>query len=263
LVGLAALLYQCLSGRLDDRYLAGRGALASAAALMISASIFPMFFWAWEPRHLVEASPAFLLLAGFGCGWIASWPIFRNLAPAGRWTLLIVAALITIGWNLRYQPQQHAVGYRQLTQAVVESSFGPARTILISGDSIAEGAFISEIAQREPHPSRYVVRGTKLFADIGWMGKVREMRVKDASQMDAFVTSLPIDLVVIDLSSAPSFAYQPLLEQAIGQHPERWQRIASSASLQRFAIFRRQPPQEFSASQIVSQLQAVLPEPVP
>ena len=89
--------------------------------------------------------------------------------------------------------------FRQLVEWETTGSFGPARTILTSGDSVAEGALISEIALREPHPIRYIVRGTKLFADISWMGRVAELRVNSAAQVHAMLMPLPVDLVVMNL----------------------------------------------------------------
>ncbi|MEO8099607.1 MAG: glycosyltransferase family 39 protein [Acidobacteriota bacterium] len=255
LAGLTILLYRRVMGSAVDDL------MVSAAALGVTATVFPMLVGAWEPRHLVEVAPAFLLLAAVGVGWIASWPL-PNLSARASSAVLVLVAVGTIAWNVSFLRRQEPLGYRQLSARIVASPLGPARTILISGDSVAEGALISETALREPHPARYIVRGTKLFADIEWMGKVKNLRVTSAAEVQALLSSLPFDLIVVDRSAPAPYAYQSQLLQALAEHPEYW-RDADGGD-PRFSIFRRvaEGP-EISSSQIEASLKAVLAPPVP
>jgi hypothetical protein len=257
LAGLAILLYRRFRG------LQLEGVWASATALAISATVFPIFFTSWETRHVVEAAPAFVLLAAAGICWIGSWPPLRLHAPSLKPVILGLASLSTIGWNVSRLPHQQPMGYQQLTKSIMDNSFGPARTIVISGDGNAEGALISEIAQKELHPKRYIVRGGKLFANIDWMGWKVELRVTNPAQVNALLNSLPVDLVVIDRVAPSLFAYQPWLEQALAEDRERWRIMEDPAKGQRFAVFRRTGGVESSASQVEAQLKAVLASPIP
>jgi hypothetical protein len=256
--GLVVLLYQRATGSsLDSTW-------ASVTALVIAATVTPVFFGAWEARHVVEAAPEFLLLAAAGAGWIASRPSLRRIATPYKLATLAMASLLLVGWNVTRLPRHTSLGYRELAGAIAAGSFGPARTIVTSGDSIAEGTLISEIALREPRPIRYIVRGTKLFADISWMGQVAELRVNGAAQLYAMLMPVPVDLVVIDRVAAAPYPYQPQLEQALTEHPDQWQRVDSRAYHQRFDVFRRTTDgPALSSSEIAMKLQAVLANPVP
>jgi hypothetical protein len=169
-----------------------------------------------------------------------------------------------MSWNLTRLRLHVPLGYRQLVEAISTDSFGPARTIVISGNPVGEGALISETALRELRPRRYIVRGTKLFADVGWMGQVVDLHVRSAAQVHTLLLSLPVDLVVIDRVDASPYAYQSQLLEALAGHPEQWRFVDHPARDQRLVVFRRAVDGPLlSSSQIEMQLNRVLAKPIP
>jgi hypothetical protein len=231
LIGIGILVHRWISGsRLN-------GIWASAGALIICANIFPIFVKAWEVRHFLESAPVFLLVAALGAGGFAVVGRFMGLASSSQKALLVLATLAVVGWNLGHLPRQQSTGYRQLAEAIVAGEVGPAQTILISGLSLSEGKIISEIAQREPRPTRYVVRATKLLSQDSWMGRARGTRVAEA-EVPILLQSLPLDVIVIDGVDAAPGGYQQILEKAVAEHPETWGRDESSSG-ERLQVYRR------------------------
>jgi hypothetical protein len=247
--GLVLIVLRRITGKYAD------GVSASTSALVLSGCIFPIFVAVWESRHVAEIMPATVLLAATGLLWaIASLQIPRPKV----W--IAVVWLGVIAWSISPPRAQAAAGYRELAQRIVSGSFGPARTILVSGTSLMEGVLVSEIAQREPHPTRYIVRGGKLFADIEWMGRLVELRATTASDAHKLVSGLPLDLVVVDKANPAPYGYQEPLLQALMNDPESWQAVPATEP---FVLFRRVPAgPAISSDEVEARLRAVLRSPV-
>jgi hypothetical protein len=252
-IGLVLLLCRRIKGsRLD-------GLSASVVGLSIPAALAPLAIHAWEARHLVETAPAFVLLAVSGAAWIAAWLPFK--APAA-W-ILALASIAGTGGSLTWLCQGGPAGYRELASAIASGALGPARSILVSGDSRAEGSFIAEMALREPRPGRFVVRGSKLFVDATWMGEVKRIRAAVPEEVDALLLATHVEIVVLDRARPAPYGYQALLEQAVAARPDQWRAVALDTPPGGLAAFRRAGAPEISDGQRKALLQAVLPEPIP
>ena len=92
------------------------------------------------------------------------------------------------------------------------------------------------------------------------MGRKVRLRVTSANEVNTLLTSLPLDLVIDRVAASP-WAYQPLLETALAEHPEQWRAVQADNLGQRFAVFRRTGGLEFS--QVETMLKAALPEIIP
>jgi hypothetical protein len=257
LVGLVALLCRRATGfRLD-------GVLASGVAAVICSSLCPLLFKVWGTRHLTEAAPMFLLVAASGAGWIASRRPVGRLAAHRILALLALATLLfALAWNLSRIRRKQPFGYRQLAAAVLAGGVGPAKTILVVGDPGAEGSVISEIAQREPHPARFLLRASKLFVDVSWQGRLRRTRAGSSAEVQALLHSLPVDLIVIDRIHPSPFAYQTQLERVLAEHPETWRKVDLPLNSPGLAAFRRADPPLLSDQEREAALKTALPEPI-
>jgi hypothetical protein len=82
---------------------------------------------------------------------------------------------------------------------------------------------ISEIGQREPKPSLYIVRSSKLFEDCDWQGRDCRPIITDPSRAEQVLDSMPVRYVVIDrFSGLASAARNEVLRRMLGEHSDLW-----------------------------------------
>ena len=211
-IGLGWLVWSGRRGRLS-------GLDAVSVALVVSGSIFPLLIAVWEKRHFVEVAPWFVWLA------LAGWHGVLGKVSRGRrdWALGVGTAGLLV-WNVAQLPAQKELGYRQLAEVIVSGTSGPAEAMLISASGLGEGALIVSVAQREARPRRYVLRATKVLAEVSWLGRDFRERFGSVEALDGFLKSLPLDLVIVDRKNPAPFPYQARLEEALREHPETWER---------------------------------------
>ena len=231
LVGLLWCLFRSLKG---DRF---PGALVVAACLTICGTLFPFFFRAWEIRHQAEVTPAFVIMAVAGGSWLFS------RTHLGKWSSSFKAAAVCLlcaaalcFWNLMHLYQQRSSGYGELAQSILHDR---TTVVLISARPLGEGELISEIAQHEPHPQRYILRSTKLLADLTWMGYEIRQRFHTTQEVHDYLAGLPLEMIVLDQAQPPPYAYGELLEQAVLSHPEEWRPRETADTPTRFRVFLR------------------------
>ncbi len=241
LVGLAWLAVRCWRQKLSGQW-------AALGSLVISASVFPFFFGVWEHRHQIEAVGAFLLMAAAGVAALLQAAPLARLTAAARGGLVVALAGGLMAWNVAGLSKQVPTGYRELAARIVHET-GESRSVLISASSAGEGALISEIAQDEDHPRHYVLRATKLLADVGWLGGNAKTRFPSAAELDTFLRSIPLDVIVVDTMSPAPYDYAPVLEEVLTSHPEEWSPWSATSDGDRFHVFRRQGATEISAEE--------------
>jgi hypothetical protein len=253
LVGLLWVLFRSLKReRLP-------GVVVAAAALTICGTLFPFFTYVWETRHQGEIAPAFVVMALAGGSWIVSLARVSNRLKG---VAVCLASVLLASWNLAHVYKQTPSGYRGLAQSIVSGKAGPARVLLISADGNGEGALISEIAQREPHPSRYLMRATQVLAKISWMGKEATPLVHTPEEVYARLRVLPLEIVVLDRANPPPYSYRKLLEQAILDHPEEWQPWENAPDPARFRVFLRRGAEPLSPEELTKRMAEVTRVPI-
>ncbi|SRR5712691_11126834 len=231
LAGLLWYVYRSLKG---DRF---PGVIVTAAALAICGTSFPFFFAVWESRHQAEVSPAFVIMAAAGAAWLFSLKPLDKCSGGLKAVAACLLSAVLCSWNLMHLYRQKSSGYGELAQSIVHDRTGPIHVLLISASPTGEGALISEIAQREPHPRRYILRSTKLLADLTWMGLEVRPRFHATEEVHDYLAGLPLEMVVFDRTTPPRFSYGELLEHAVLSHPEEWQPWAEAPA--RFHVFLR------------------------
>jgi hypothetical protein len=246
-----------------------RPAAVSAAATLISAVLCSVVIGAYdEPRHLILALPAVLLLAVEALLWLESGTglelgpeTFRSPAAASgvyparvelrespgggtgwpglrRWALLAaVPALAFFPFKLfRQQP----AGFARLLTRIPH----PGR-MLISASVDGEGGWIAEVALSERRPASVVIRATKALADEDWNGAQYHLIASTPEQVKTRLDELGVDTVVIydepGLKQAP---HEVLVERTMVQDSAvsspTWRLCAGEGPLK--AYCRAQPP---------------------
>lgn len=191
---------------------------ASMAALIASLFVFHSLLFPYvQERYLLPAAPAAMLLA-------ASWFSWKAAGPRWSWTPA-VAALAIAGFLLHstISTPKAAPGLAELAAALKPSagSSDPQR-LLISSSGGGEGAFIAEVALREPRPRSIVFRSSKLFARSTWMHRDYTLVCSNPEEVEARLDELRIDRIVIDHDTRPQKPHQTLLAQTVASQPSRW-----------------------------------------
>jgi len=213
------------------------GVLASAAGLVISASVFPFFFDVWENRHQIEAAPAFILLAAAGLSWLVSmlpWQAPRKTLAA----LLIGATMANLAWSVASTPVRPELGYRRLAQAIVNADGEPIESVLIWSDGTGEGSFIAELAQIDTRPGRFLLRATKILERSNWMGNRRRYFFETQPQLEQLLANIPVQLVILDKVQTPDDPHMRLLSDTLSASQDVWVQWPLPG-LDQFLVFRR------------------------
>ncbi|MDQ6707838.1 MAG: hypothetical protein M3Z85_17915, partial [Acidobacteriota bacterium] len=115
---------------------------------------------------------------------------------------------------------------------------------LISSERDGEGIFTAEVAMREPRPTRYILRASKLLAKVGWQGDHYQVRFHSPSAVAAQLDRIPVAVLVMDTTPGQdrSAHHRQLLEM-LKQHPESWQLMgaygAGASPVKPILVYRR------------------------
>lgn len=232
--GLVITLVRAIRGVRFD------GGQASAVGLVIGASVFPFFFAVWENRHQIEAAPAFILLAAGGLSSLGSLLPWRA-SPRTSAAILIGGAAVTLAWNVAFTPVQPELGYRRLVQAIMRADGEPIESILILSDGQGEGAFITELAQLDARPGRFILRSSKILYQLilTRKGGRRRYFFETQTQLDQLLANVPLQLVVLDRVRLPNDPHEELLSRTLSASPDVWRAWLPVGFDQQFLVFRR------------------------
>ena len=203
-----------------------RSLSAAAAAMLLSIAGVSFFLRAMnEPRHVLIALPALLLL---------SVETLLALRHRAAFALAAACALALFPWSLyRQQPAGFAAIARQL--------HFPSRS-LVASSAQGEGGWISTVALADPQRASVVVRATKTL--ITGTGAHYGLSARTPEEVERRLDELAIDTVVtqIDPNAAPGSTIRPhrvLLAQTVGNSLS-WRLCFASGSA--LAYCRTRPP---------------------
>jgi hypothetical protein len=141
-----------------------------------------------EPRYLLPVIPSILFLGAHGLSWI---PDPKKAALAGG--IAFIAFLALGGFSVR---QKDFSGFEPAAEALLDDE---AEHILVSSDPRGEGAFIAEVAMRDPdRPSHTVSRASKVLSTSDWLGRGYALTYATDAELKAFIDETDFDGVVID-----------------------------------------------------------------
>jgi hypothetical protein len=221
---------------------------AAIAATPVALGLFLCFApISLEPRHVITAIPALLILAVRGTQVVAGWITRRRFRMAVAALLLIVtvsaAALAGI------VPAQYNGGLGKVADYLI-SETGRDSVILVSSTVIwREPAMVVELAQREPRrPGRRMLRSRKLFADTDWNATYYRPLVRTEDEALAALRRENVEYVALHSSHeglTRDWPHVALLAGALQRAPEEWRPVRrfDGAPGESTTIFVRVPPE--------------------
>jgi Dolichyl-phosphate-mannose-protein mannosyltransferase len=175
-----------------------------------------------ETRKLVMAIPVFVLFSFAALDWVAQ----KRAWTANGVALGLLVFLAVRTFSAAPQP---ADAFAEPAQALLSHSQpGHELTLVSSSHPGGEGAFIADVAQREPKPVRILLRATKLLSSSTWNGLNYTLRYTSPEGIMAALEDLPVRLVVVDSSPGTSFPHHDLLIRTLHQYASDWQIVYSS-----------------------------------
>jgi hypothetical protein len=110
---------------------------------------------------------------------------------------------------------------------------------LIVSDEGGEGAFVSEVAVRQPSPAPTIIRGSKLLASDNWLGHDFRLLFSSSPELMRELEDLHVDYLVIDKSVDPIYiAYRPQVEELIAAFPDRFEQLQAIKARRAINVYR-------------------------
>jgi hypothetical protein len=205
---------------------------ASMGSLIISVWIFHCIVPAGiEPRKLMLALPALIAFAAAGCAMIAdAWPARKS----PRWLRAAVVGVVMLAFGLwTFEiPAKRSFGFRDAATAIYGSRWAPDDSaMLITSSGNGEGLFISEYAMLQPTPRLFIVRGSKLLAEMDWGGASYRPLYSTPDSVREVLDTLPVGIVILDERDAPHRLHQVLLTDVLRKDATEWSRVGSFGDL--------------------------------
>jgi dolichyl-phosphate-mannose-protein mannosyltransferase len=173
-----------------------------------------------EERYLLPAVPAALALSVAGLGFLGSKLPYMRTKPALLGLIFLCIFLVT-AFHFR---RERNYGFASLAQLLTSSPQFRDEVILIASDADGEGMLVSEIAMRERRPGHIVLRASKILTTSDWTGVQLTPRFRTPEQVQDYVDSIPVSVVILDhsVSSSDFQDYEDLLERAVVSHERHW-----------------------------------------
>jgi hypothetical protein len=238
LIGIALLLLAVCGLFLNVIFPLRKASVQTFWAVMAAYLVSVMIFHAIaptvaEPRKIVMTIPVLVLF---------SFAALDCIARKRQWMANGVALALLLFFTVRtfYAAPQPADGFAEPAQAFL-SHAGLERelTLVSSSHPGGEGAFIADVAQREPKPVRILLRATKLLSSSTWNGLNYTLRYSSPEAIMTALEELPVRVIVTDTAPGTSYPHHALLIRTLHQYASDWQLIYSSPSeRERIEIYR-------------------------
>jgi len=189
-----------------------------------------------DGRYLLPAVPALLMFLAAGFAWVAHrLPLSRIPTPAKVQVLAVVAALVFVIENFVTVtfpvPMQVNYGFTGAVQAILSKPEFRNSVLLISTDSVGEGIFIAEMAQRERRPGHFILRSSKVLAKSAWSGGGYRLLYRTTEEVMRYLDEVPVGIVVVGdwlyQSKFESRQHYDQLNEVIKSHPQHWELLGS------------------------------------
>jgi hypothetical protein len=230
--------------------------LSATVRLLALLPICAASFLIFAPTHIEGR-----YFVPFFSAWLALIPFcFRSVLP-GVWTPTVFIAYVTffafthVGSFAPLPDRQ----LRQIALNLVGSASGPPASILVP--SSVEGAMIAELAAVLPlRPSMVMVRPSKLFARVNWLGTQYELLTPNVSALQGLLDTLPINIILVADSRSGDPPHDALLRQMLHGNPSWLLRDTyPSTHASSIAVYERTPPSDIPISKLLTTIRARLP----
>jgi Dolichyl-phosphate-mannose-protein mannosyltransferase len=195
-----------------------------------------------ERRHVLMAVPAILAFAAEGMARIAQFRVWRT-APAA----VALGVGVLYGTTELRLERKIETNYRQTVRQWIAPRLDEPAVILIACQD--EGILISELAQIQPKPQAYILRGTKMLADVDWAGFDYKPRFQTSEEARHYLDEIPVNFIALDVfpKENPPW-HRAAVEELTTLHPKEWRLVVEkpvrSTSGQNgvFRLFERTTP---------------------
>ncbi|RMH04079.1 MAG: hypothetical protein D6704_11740 [Nitrospirae bacterium] len=182
-----------------------------------------------EARNLVPALPALVMVAAVGCAWCLDR---LTIKPSYRHRVIVGLLLLAIGFGVSEAmalPKPGVWGFGKVAELLLSTQKYARSVILVSSDTRGEGAFIAEMARREDRPGHIVLRASKVLSKSGWNKQGYRRIFSTDEQLEQFLKSIPVGVVVLDTSLTPEEQdpHHQQLVRVLEANPDLWQLIAT------------------------------------
>lgn len=149
-------------------------------------------------RYMAPLLPALIVLAVAGLAEVHHWVVgYQRQRGWGVLVMTFGTAILFMPGMLHLYGRQQKVDFRLAAIVPVLSHSATGEIYLIDGTAGAEGAFIAEMAVRDPHLMNYVVRASKLFAESDFMGTRYRLKLSTPQQVLDRLHGLGIENIVV------------------------------------------------------------------
>jgi len=176
----------------------------------------------YSSRNLMLLVPPLMLFSLAGVQFLLRTRLAARVSSRSTAAVLVVGASILFVWNLLAVDHKPYFGYSQVARDLVSQAAGRSPVVLVSSDPRGEGALISEIAMLDERPGFMVLRGHKMLANSRWQGGGYELLYQTPEEQMRFLEAVPVDTLVMDMSSRGAPAHQKILEETVKRYPDRW-----------------------------------------
>lgn len=191
----------------------------------------------YDVRYLTLAIAPLLALVPRGIQNVSSFigsPDRRVVAQMV--VLIVVASGFLVGRPAL--ASRTTFGFRQAVASLDERGLGGRRVLIVS-DEGGEGAFVSEVAVRQPNPAPTIIRGSKLLASDNWLGHNFRLLFSSSAELMRELEDLHVDYLVIDKSVDPNYiAYRPQVEELIAAFPDRFEQVQAVKARRAINVYR-------------------------
>jgi hypothetical protein len=176
-----------------------------------------------EHRRVLMAVPAILAFAAGGMAWIAQFLRWRT-APV---VVALGVGVLCGATQLRLEHKTQT-GYRQTVRQWIAPHLDEPAVILVACRD--EGILISELAQIQPQPQAYILRGTKILADADWSGLNYRQRFRTPEDARHYLDEIPVDFIALDIFPKEDAPWHRVaVEELTRLHPNEWRLVVESS----------------------------------
>lgn len=205
---------------------------AALGSLFVSTWVFYLFVLVNpEGRYLLPLIPALLLFMVDGLQCVYR-QVEKRLLLSPRLGEALVGMVVLFGTQLEFGlSHKDWRGYGEVASLITQKQEWTNAIVMVSSDPIGEGMLIAEVALKDHRPNRYVLRASKILAKDTWMGKRYQKRFDSPAEIMDFLTSIPVGILVIDISVDPSeeTEHHRQLQAMIRLFSDKWHLVGQHA----------------------------------
>ncbi len=197
---------------------------AALSGLVVGMFLFGLAPLPPEPRYHVGSMAGMLVFAAAGL-WDLAGIAERRLGRWGGFVALGAAVFLYLVTTPQVT-QRPPVGYGEVARRIAGDPAFRDAVVLVSSENMGEGMMISEIAPLELRPSRYILRATKMLSRSRWNLDKYELLYKDTTEMEQFLESIPVKLLVYDTTKGVmDMPHHRVLAELLEKRKDRWRLV--------------------------------------